>query len=1518
MIKNGFRKSIGAVSVSFLLFAGWINAAEFDVTKDNHAYPTGMHLESKEEVMEFSTADNGGNFTGFENVKDLKKDGETIKFSLTGKTAVVRWGNVLGNQLLKDIKSLFPEKFILKLRVKQSAGKSKWVASPYRDGKLMKLKKYKPFTAFSQGSQWNKLTFKSGRFENIPISGGPVEGIEFKITGKKDTVIEISSLQASQKRFEGYLRHEFDLPEGKIWSAVADVLAKNRSFWYGTSEISSELYINGRKVERQGALQIYHTAPVDLTPYLKPGQKNVAAYYGYRLNYPPPLAMRAEVVMESGKTTVVESGTHWKYSHKLEDGWNKVGFNDSKWKNVPKGAGVWSSVRDFGLKMCLPTYKGPIKLRNPGGKFLYFFGGKSLAFDVTVPAGFADQNPYLSWKIGKADSKGNVEAIAEGDVRKYLKNKNSLLFKPDIEKLENGVYVIALALRDAGGKVVALRSREPFVILDKIKQAAVTGVSYTEGMDIELEDEIDFTDLKEAHPYHEWVVTKKHKASKSPDKPTIISKGGLTYRQVNGSAYGSGFSYRFEFKHPGSFYMLELAYPDNEERMIQVSITSKKDGVRFSSQSSAGVETGGKFYNTGKMKKLRWVQVADSGPHSVDVVNGTLQTSAAAAGIKIYRIKGNLPAVKTGTLRSYGIHTERQFFNNGFGRNFGIDRPMTQSEKAAEKNAPVMNTFLKDLFWLKSAGEKYIQYLKFAGQNSQIIGCFQYTNYNTVYASITETGDSRVPWCTRSMLAHLFEINGLEFYAGMEYSQSLDMRSQVNDAQIANGADTINMVDSQGHQRYVTEIFTIVPNWLHPAVQQNFVGEIDKMVDTFDHLKAFKGIHNFIGPSQWGSGYWMPGVGYGEKWDQPLLVSYDDITMGRFSKETGTSLPAEKTDPERFKKRAQFIKNTQKVRELFLKWHCDNFTELMKKTADTVKRGSKNYQFINVLPLENKETFEFLANSKRTLKDIMKDFAFDMDGMKKIDNFWLGRWTLSWRQVFRRPAPHQNPYLWKAKEDPEFIKAFDSEDKRYVLCRTSWDENHIITGDLTAEESKGWGKLIRGTDWIQNKGEITMMPQPSGRSAREALCQAIITADPTLLLSGFTDVNINLGHEQDIRSITAPYTFLPKEKFKNILNTDLTSNLAIRVLNRKEDSWFYLVNPGFWPFRGTVTVKSGADIYSVPDGKKAAGKGDSELKIELEPFSIKIFKSAAADLVISKYETAVLAGEEIDRLQQMAERTGLLCDDPNAMTAISEKERKKIKMISADILKLIKKRQYALAWSKMKSITYWNSRIFLEKAMENQTMLPGSFAKEAVKPGTDTLPHLTAKAVKAPLMIDGKLDEDIWTSQPFQAGFVASDGKPSLIETGLKAAYSDDTLYLAVACADKDMSSLRATASGEDNIWTSADDAIALFIQPDPAKPVYYQMAFNPAGILFDQKVDRDERDYKFAPDWQVKCSKGENYWIAEAAIPFKAFAVAEPEKIWRLNVFRRFRKDKIKYSGWSHTPGSWHSKERFGKLELK
>lgn len=550
----------------------------------------------------------------------------------------------------------------------------------------------------------------------------------------------------------------------------------------------------------------------------------------------------------------------------------------------------------------------------------------------------------------------------------------------------------------------------------------------------------------------------------------------------------------------------------------------------------------------------------------------------------------------------------------------------------------------------------------------------------------------------------------------------------------------------------------------------------------------------------------------------------------------------------------------------------------------------------------------------------MRDFAIDLDALNTIEGMWTGRWTLSWRQT-RPPLPSQDPYCWLSRTSPDIVSAFSHDTKRCVFVRTSWDENMLPAAGHAMKDRDDHDRLVE-SDWIMNGAKIRALPQPGGYHCREAFIHALITGDPNLLLGGFTDLNINVGHEQMLRSVLKVYTHLPEGKFTPVLDTGLETNLAIRARAEGGRFWFYVANPCQWHVTGALSIQTPGEIVDLVSGRPVAAEraGDElTLPVNLEPFGLIAFRVDTADCTITSYRTEPLQAEDMARLRKVPDRVAQLLADPDVSLSLAPEDREFMGQRLDEITAAIAADEYARAWALMTHHRFWSLwRSFLERAATAQARLPDSLGERQANEKPDTLPVLPARRADMPMKVDGMLAEAAWGKMPWLAGFWRSDRTRSLADTGVKALYDDENVYLAVVCADRDTASLKADAKDEMSINACGDDQVAIFIQPNESAPLYYQMAVNPEGVQFDQRVAGGERDYDYHPRWSAATSIKTDHWVAEVALPYEAFELAGPDGTWRVNVCRRMRNDLLEPSTWSWLPGDWHDPDHFGYLRFE
>ncbi len=151
-------------------------------------------------------------------------------------------------------------------------------------------------------------------------------------------------------------------------------------------------------------------------------------------------------------------------------------------------------------------------------------------------------------------------------------------------------------------------------------------------------------------------------------------------------------------------------------------------------------------------------------------------------------------------------------------------------------------------------------------------------------------------------------------------------------------------------------------------------------------------------------------------------------------------------------------------------------------------------------------------------------------------------------------------------------------------------------------------------------------------------------------------------------------------------------------------------------------------------------------------------------------------------------------------------------------------------------------------------------------------PELKAvRAATAPV-IDGKLDDAVWTDAQAAGLFDVDTGEPAALPTEVRFCYDDTHVYISVVAHDPEALKLRRV-SDEPGMM----DAIEVFLDTQHNHEGYYQMTFDLTGHLDERHyVDRIEPprvDWRSQADWKYTVT--DNAYCIEIALPKTSLDVA-------------------------------------------
>jgi hypothetical protein len=1201
-------------------------------------------------------------------LESLQKTGEgALKFALGKEGALLGFGNYEGKQPVAERVHYWAGPMTVSVTLRASAlGAVSFL--PWCDGlaggkraeskevRAANRKRAKPegvSAKFSGGAEWQTVAFKTDSLK-CP------DAFELEFAGAAGASVEVKSVRFSREMHAGWWRREFTLPEGKVWRAVGDV------------SMMCSLFVNGREVPSAGGMVtrphfnfahglMFECEAVDLAPLLSAG-KNAVALHVARNGAVPYVSGSFTVVMESGEVVRVGTDGAWKYSptEPLAKG-AKVsmpGFDERAWSAAQARKGMSLNFKQADAR---PAYAGRVVIENPTELYLFFKDSAPVEFVLKTPPGLA--GAQMEWRVNRfADDA--LAPVRDGAV---AADKNVRI---TCGALARGVYTLQVILK-RGSEVLEARIPEPFVVVGQIPMREVAGDTLSDGLDLALEAEIDYTQPGGAIPWQETtglpggIIT----------KPVITERNGLRYRETS-TERGALISHRYTFGSPGDFYLMELEFPDDAGRWFGVSFTS---GINpENSKDGPATWTGQKYPLSGKMKTMQWIARPDPGATAINLSNLQRGTTAAASKLRISHIRNGLPALKFAyaNARLIGQYTERTSPMGGFGKTFGFFTEPENEQRAGStrpNNDPLL-AMCRRLAHDLDAAEHYAMWLRFTGQNLHVMGCLQYFESNTGLTPPSLVPDARLLADSRDVAVRVFGANGIKVIANIEYvcASEFVRRATMNDGQVALGADTPYLVDREGRQPW-SWLGRYGLNFLHPQVEANM------MQIARETQRKFGAQPNFLGVSfvTYLGGDFLPSFTT-QGLSDPLGTSFDDVTIARFERETGTVIPTVgRNDPQRFTRRADFLLSPA-FKEKWLQWRCE-------KTRDFFTKLQRELATPNLFPLLYVDVTHAQAwkASGLPLRDYLRRYGWSPEVYQNQPSLWFPKWTHAterYASMLKIPNNQTWPAAWEMSVGDEYNRTFDQPTNRASFVMTHWQEHERNAETLDARD--GWPRPF----------QITYQAQANGDNAREVFTQNLLTTDPEVVVWGFSDLVMQTGHEQPLREFARTLRALPHAKLMPALGTTLHSNLVLREVSDGGKLWFIAANPGCWPLRAEVYVEKGVPVRDAVSGKLIAENktdGHSIVPLDLKPYEVRAFVVDTATAKLAGWKNQPIAEPDLTHLRSVLADAEQLLTDKSRAAKLSAEEREFLTKQTAEIKTALDSQQIAKAWSLITDWRFW-------------------------------------------------------------------------------------------------------------------------------------------------------------------------------------------------------------------------------------
>ena len=870
-----------------------------------------------------------------------------------------------------------------------------------------------------------------------------------------------------------------------------------------------------------------------------------------------------------------------------QDGTTRCMGPDASWEwRYSGGEGPWRKAKTAGSVGTERIANGTLVAQR-GGYIPLHAGPLAVSPDTEDGYPLFEEGEPAKWKvavfgrIGKANVVAEVSDAATG--RTVLRKSTPAdCASVALEGLRGGAYEVRWTLERDGQPIDA--DRRELVVLGPIAQDEFAYADFEAELDrrLELLQEIDCT-KDDPNPTNFL----DHAGSES--RP-VLNVGGVEaigpYRaRVTGPRRRDFFAYRIAVAALGEPHIVEIEFPDVDDRVActSVDVTFPNDyahnvmpgGCTAWPVATGSVRTGGILPTSGGLKTMRTVFFPGSSNATYSVENGRNGPGAAVTRIRVYRVKGGLPALRLPkTERTYANHCERPLFHQ-WGTQFN----------------PRLSDYARGDFersWAAAyaAAANRVRYLRYAGHNAAVEGVYMYRELFP-----TESGESlntdrsfNFFW----LAARLYARNGIRLFPCFEYVRAprlaLSPRCGVSNREIAAGtARGLYHVDATGRQR--ASYANSGLNFQVPEVWASVTNLVREIYLRYNALPNVEGL--FAVSGMW----WLPGYPYTGKYDVDD-VGFDDDSIEAFERETGIRLGTGTTGAVRFSRRKELLHG--KYSREWHAWRSENLKRHLEEIAGLLKGGRHDWALYSVPHVHYPEANPFVRiGATKSERD-----GYQAERLRRagFDPALYGRNSAS--RVRLVPEVNYLHCLDVARYGGILSdgtkRIYEELDAAYLSC-IGLDEhfNRNSTG------ATAW--------WWKANGVSAFDVKPSGRDAFYDFVDILSGTTPRNLFHTWLDVNLTTAHTEEARRFVTGFLATPCTELKSV-------DTVRGVTARAADGAMQLVNATPYPVEGVLRIRG-----RVEDAITGRTFADGEVAYRLEAWGVTVLKGEDASRIAGTF-----------------------------------------------------------------------------------------------------------------------------------------------------------------------------------------------------------------------------------------------------------------------------------------------------------
>ncbi len=187
-----------------------------------------------------------------------------------------------------------------------------------------------------------------------------------------------------------------------------------------------------------------------------------------------------------------------------------------------------------------------------------------------------------------------------------------------------------------------------------------------------------------------------------------------------------------------------------------------------------------------------------------------------------------------------------------------------------------------------------------------------------------------------------------------------------------------------------------------------------------------------------------------------------------------------------------------------------------------------------------------------------------------------------------------------------------------------------------------------------------------------------------------------------------------------------------------------------------------------------------------------------------------------------------------------------------------------------------------------------------VEPGPDQRPALQehqGRAHTERIVVDGVLDEPIWSTAPIGDEFVQNEprpNEPATLNSSVRVVYDDVAIHVGAVLLDPRPDSIMQRLGARDDLGIT--DWFGITIDPYRSGRNGFQFLVSAANVQADAIVANEEEDDNWNAVWQSATRITEEGWIVEMTIPYSAFRFPKgDDQTWSVQFVRTVGRSREK-----------------------